>query len=185
MKRISLLDIRSTEGASMTRSLPLAVLFSASLAVSGCASATWQNPIVFPTHTPPSQVSIVLKQSSKEPNHEVAAQAMLDALVSELRDRGITATVVQTPPTTPPVAELDLLFWDPGSRPARFFARLFGAGVGTTIVQVNVATVHSPNAIRGEIKGLVEGGFFGGANENSAEAVGKAIARAIATGKTD
>jgi hypothetical protein len=152
---------------SMIRALQQLLLCSLLL---GCSGASWQRVEIDAPYEVPKTLTIAIVPG---PAPREAVDAMSAALVDELSDHGIKATVVTL--SRSPDATVSIVRWDAGSRGLRF---LVGFGVGEGNV---VATVDSVS-VNGIARGWVTGGRYGGRDENSAEAAGKMIAYTLGTG---
>ena len=149
---------------------------------SACSGANWTSSTVAPGYTAPTQLTITLKHAE---GLEGAAARLSKLLVSELRKRGIDATV-EDEVGAPPNAVCDVKEWEPGNRIGRSFAGFIGAGEGHVLVDVEVSTSEEARgALTGTLRGYVRSGVFGGADINSIEAAAEEIAEAIATGELE
>ncbi len=123
-------------------------------------------------YQPPKELTIAIEapRSMKE-----ESDALRSALVGDLDDRGIKATVIHE--SIGSDADLSVVKWDPGSRTMRW---LIGFGEGKAELLLRVQTAFG---VDGVMYGWVTGGGFGGDPANAAEAAGHALAYTIATGQ--
>jgi hypothetical protein len=152
---------------SMIRALRQLLLCSQLL---GCSGAAWQRVEIDSPYEVPKTLTIAIVPG---PAAHEALDAMSSALLSELSDHGVRATVVSLSDT--PDATVVIVKWDAGSRALRWFVG-FGVGEGNV-----VATVDSVS-VKGLARGWVTGGWYGGSEQNSAEAAGRMIAYTLGTG---
>ena len=165
--------------ASLLRAL-LVVGFSASLV--GCAGTTWSQVQTTPGYQAPKQVKVVVTVQAQGEEIADAVKELKSSLVSELKSKGITGTILDLSDGTP-TTELNVVEWDQGSRGLRWLG--FGGGEGHILVVVKSPTANGQPGYSGTARGYVKSGWFGGASVNSAIEAGIAIADAIATGKVE
>jgi hypothetical protein len=157
-------------------SVSWAAVLVAGAVLLGCSGAEWRAVEIDSPYQAPKAltVTVVAPRVAQE-----ASQALISALVDELRSSGISATIVSG---TAGGAEANLTIskWEPGSQAMRWLVG-FGAGEGEIVVTVDTATI----GIAGTAHGWISGGFFGGDSNDSAIATGRLIGRTIITGRSE
>jgi len=138
----------------------------------GCSGASWRSVDINSGYQPPRAVNVTISVAAKDSE---VGKALVSALVEELNDHGIEATVVSGT-SGRPEASVSIVKWNPGSRGLRWVG--FGSGKGEIVVEVGGSV-----GVEGTADGWVKGGFFGGDAENAAIAVGQLIGETIATGR--
>jgi hypothetical protein len=161
-------------------------ILAAGAALVGClgSGAEWTGAQVTPGYKVARHLTVtVVKTAQTGDDLDEAVQEFVVALGSELKEKGVEASVALGQAGSPN-GQIQITEWDPGSRALRYWIG-FGSGTGHVTVMVDVPGADGASSLRGQVVGTVKGGLWGGASTNAAEAAAKAIADAIATGKPE
>jgi hypothetical protein len=165
--------------SSLVRAFTI-VGFSALLV--GCSGTTWTQVQTSPAYQAPKELKVVVMVQAQGEEIADAVKELKASLAGELKSKGIAATIVDAPDGTP-MAELNVVEWDPGSRGLRWLG--FGGGEGHVVVVVKSPSADGQSGYNGTARGYVKAGWFGGSSMISASEAGYSIADAIATGKAE
>lgn len=153
-------------------------------ALVACSGAQWTNQKVAAGYQPARQLSVsVVASSGTRDDLQEAVDEFTSTLRSELKSKGIEASLSSSEGSASPGARLTIKEWEPGSRALRYFVG-FGSGEGHMTIVVDVTGADGTSALQGEVRGWVNGGMWGGSSLDAPHEAAKAIAQVIATGKS-